>query len=154
MPSHSETRILPYSAEEMFAIVADIERYPEFVPGCVALRILDREKVGVVEKLAAEMRVSVQALREKYTSLVALDPNARTIEAHHIEGPFHHLDTIWRFVPRAEGCEVHFAVDFAFKNPVLSAFAGLVFEKITRKMTDAFVARARAVYGTSQDVEQ
>lgn len=154
MPAHEETRILPHSADEMFAVIADIERYPEFVPGCTALKITKRESAGRTEILTAEMLVSFQGLRERYTSLVTLDPDARTIEAHHLKGPFHHLDNYWRFLPHAKGSEVHFKVDFAFRNRILSAVAGLVFDRITRKMTDAFVARAEQIYGASHHAQQ
>ena len=154
MPSHEENRILPFAPEQMFAIVADIERYPEFVPGCDALRIVDYQKVGEIKRLTAEMVVSFQVLRERYTSSVTLDPEHGKIEAHHLKGPFHHLDTVWRFAPHAGGSEVNFRIDFAFKNPILSAASRLVFDKMARKMADAFVARAQAMYGASQHVQQ
>jgi len=154
MPAHEETRILPFTAEEMFAIVADVERYPEFVPGCVALRVLSREPKSGTERLTAEMVVAYQSLREKYTSLVMLDQKRGVIEAHHLTGPFDHLDTVWRFVSRGEGSEVHFKTDFAFRSRILSAVAGLVFERVARKMTDAFVARAAFVYGASHHAQQ
>src|SRR5580765_881843 len=120
MPLHQETRILPYTAEQMYAVVADIERYPEFLPWCSKLAIVSREKEGESELVTAEMAIAYGALRERYLSRVRLDPRALAIEARHIEGPFKRLDTRWRFVPLASGSEVHFLIDFAFRNPLLS----------------------------------
>jgi coenzyme Q-binding protein COQ10 len=156
VPSHRETRLLPYSAEQMFAVVADVEHYPDFVPGCAALQVRERtrDETGV-EYVTAEMVVAYHGLRERYTSRVKLDPAQRTIEARPVAGPFQRLDTLWQFTPRGQGCEVSFAIDFAFRNPLLSAVAGIAFDGMVRRMAEAFFARARAVYGEShQLVEQ
>jgi coenzyme Q-binding protein COQ10 len=154
MPYHEDIRQSPFTADEMFAVVADIERYPEFVPGCVAIRILERETDGYIETISAKMLVSYSALRETYTSKVTLDKGERTIDAHHIDGPFHHLDTKWEFLTTASGSEVKFFIDFAFRKRALAAPAGLVFDRMTRKMTDAFAARAEQLYGVSHHVQQ
>ena len=146
MPSHEETRLLPFSPEEMFAIVADIEKYPEFVPGCTSLRIRKREAVSDVVILTAEMLVSFKALRERYTSVVTLNRKDGAIDARHVEGPFDHLDTRWRFIPRDPGSEVHFAIDFAFRSRILSAASSLFFDGMARRTTDAFVKRAEKLY--------
>jgi coenzyme Q-binding protein COQ10 len=154
MPSHEEKRVLPFSASEMFAVVADIEKYPEFVPGCAGLRILDRKSAGNVETIIAEMMVSFGALRETYTSKVTLDRNKNIVDAHHIDGPFDHLDTRWCFVPRDSGSEVHFAIDFAFRNRLLAAASNLVFDRMVRKTTGAFIARAAQRHNASHHAQQ
>ena len=97
MPLHQESRILPYTAEQMYAVVADIERYPEFLPWCAKVVIRKRESEGNVESVIAEMRIAFHALHERYVSLVQLDRGALTIDARHVEGPFRRLDTRWRF---------------------------------------------------------
>lgn len=149
MPSHEERRVLPFSVNQMFAVVADIEKYPEFVPGCAALRILEREFAGEIETVIAEMVVSFGVLRETYTSKVTLDRNKGIIDACHLEGPFDHLDTRWRFLSQEPGSEVHFSIDFAFRNRLLAAASNLVFDQMVSKTTDAFVARAAQVDGAS-----
>lgn len=147
MPSHSEIRELPYTAEQMYAVVADVEHYPEFLPWCVALRVRSRERDGNANVLIADMTVSYHGVREHYVSRVRLDPIARTIEAMHIEGPFERLTNRWRFEPMARGSRIHFFIEFAFRNWFLSALAGLAFERTVMRMADAFVERARSLYG-------
>ncbi len=147
VPFHSETRELPYTVEQMYAVVADVERYPEFLPWCVALRMSKRSREGNMDVLIAEMTVSYHGVREHYISRVRLDASARTIEAVHIEGPFERLINRWRFEPLAKGCRIHFSIDFAFRNWFLSALAGVAFERTVMRMADAFVERARALYG-------
>jgi len=146
VPLHRETRIVPYSADEMYAVVADMERYPEFLPWCADLKILKREKEDGVECATAEMTVAYQGLRERYVSRVSLDPDARMIEARHVEGPFKRLDSRWRFVPLEHGSEIHFLIDFSFKNLLLSAVANVAFGYVVARMTEAFVNRAKALY--------
>lgn len=154
MPSHEEKRILPFGTSEMFAVVADIEKYPEFVPGCAGLRILEREATDHLETIIAEMTVSFGGLRETYTSKVTLDKNENTVEASHLDGPFDHLDTRWRFSRRESGSEVHFAIDFAFRNPLLATASNLVFYGMVRKMTRAFVTRAAQLHHASHHAQQ
>jgi coenzyme Q-binding protein COQ10 len=142
MKEHSETRVVPYTADLMYAVVADIERYPEFLPWVVALRIKSRAKEGAREILTAEMAVGYRGLRERYTSRVVLDPEVRKIDVVAIEGPFHCLENHWRFTPEGAGAKVDFRVAFAFSNRLLQMAAGSAFEKALMKMTDAFEARA------------
>jgi coenzyme Q-binding protein COQ10 len=146
MPFHRETRLLPYTAEQMYAVVADIERYPEFLPWCSKLAILKRETDEDVEFVTAEMFISFQMLNERYVSCVRLDASALIIEARHVEGPFKRLDTRWRFVPLAKGSEINFLIDFAFKSVLLSAIAGVAFGRVASKMQEAFIGRAKALY--------
>ena len=145
MKEHSETRIVPYTADLMYAVVADIERYPEFLPWVVALRIKSRAKEGAREIITAEMAVGYRTLRERYTSKVMLDPDARTIDVAAIEGPFHCLENHWRFMPDGESCKVDFRVKFEFSSRLLQMAAGSAFEKVLMKMTDAFEARAASL---------
>jgi coenzyme Q-binding protein COQ10 len=144
--SHRETRIVPYPAELMYAVVAEVEKYPEFLPWVVALRVLSRRENGVT----AEMVVGYAGLRERYTSEVALDPAARRIDAvqvpnGRIGGPFRQLQNHWHFIPQDDHCQVEFSILFEFKNPLLHKVAGLAFEGALLKMADAFEARAAAL---------
>lgn len=145
MTEHSESRIVPYTVDLMYAVVADVERYPEFLPWVVALRIKSRMQGNGCEILQAEMAVGYRALRERYTSRVTLDPVARVIDVVAVEGPFHRLENHWRFTPEGAGTRVDFRVVFEFSNRLLQAAAGHAFEKVLLKMTDAFEARAAAL---------
>jgi coenzyme Q-binding protein COQ10 len=145
MTEHSETRIVPYTADMMFSVVADVERYPEFLPWVVALRVKSRQTEGGREILLAEMAVGYRALRERYTSRVSLDRDARRIDVVAIEGPFHRLENHWRFTPDGTSARVDFAVAFEFSNRLLQKAAGGAFEKVLLKMTDAFEARAASL---------
>jgi coenzyme Q-binding protein COQ10 len=147
MSLHRETRIVPHLAEQMFAVVAAIDRYAEFLPWCSKVEIRKREVDGKVEYVTAEMFVSYLALQESYISRVRIDLPALIIETRHVKGPFKRLDSRWRFVPLARGSEVHFLIDFAFSNPLLSAVAGAAFGMVAAKMQQAFISRAEALYG-------
>ena len=145
MIEHSETRIVPYTADLMYAVVADVERYPEFLPWVVALRVKSRAIEGAREILLAEMAVGYRALRERYTSRVSLDPAARKVDVVAIEGPFHRLENHWHFTPLGPSTQVDFRVAFEFSSRLLQAAAGGAFEKVLLKMTDAFEARAASL---------
>jgi coenzyme Q-binding protein COQ10 len=139
--SHRETRFIPYPADLMYRVVADVEKYPEFLPWVVALRVLARREDG----LTAEMAVGYGGLRERYTSDVKLDPAAGTIDVVQSKGPFKTLENHWRFTSQGEGCEVEFSILFEFKSRLLHGVAGHAFEKVMLKMADAFEARAAAL---------
>ena len=148
---HRETRIVPYTAEQMYAVVAAIDRYPEFLPWCSGIRITGREMHGDVEFVTARMDVSYFAFRESYVSRVRLDFPALMIEARHVQGPFKKLDNRWRFVPlKTHGSEVHFLIDFSFSNPVFQAVAGAAFGLVAARMQEAFISRADSLYGESR----
>ncbi len=138
---HRERRLVPYPADLMYRVVAEVEHYPEFLPWVVGLRVKSRTEHEVI----AEMMVGYKGFRERYTSRVTLDPEHRRIDVEQTEGPFHHLANHWRFTPTEKGCEVDFAIDFAFKSRILGAVAGAAFEKALMKMTEAFEARARKI---------
>jgi len=143
--SHHETRLVPYPAELMYAVVSDVEKYPEFLPWVVALRVLSRRADG----MTAEMAVGYGGLRERYTSDVALDPAQHRIDVVQTKGPFKTLENHWRFTPKGEGCEVEFSIQFEFKSRLLHGVAGHAFEKVMLKMADAFEARAAALSRTT-----
>ena len=147
MPEHRETRLVPYSAALMFQVVSDVEKYPEFLPWVVALRVLSREPQEQGEILTAEMAVGYGALRERYTSRVTIDRAAHSIDVVEIKGPFKQLENHWKFVPRDQGCEVTFHIAFQFANRLLSAAADKAFGKIVLQMADAFEARAKTLSG-------
>jgi coenzyme Q-binding protein COQ10 len=145
VPEHRETRLVPYAADLMFQVVADIEKYPEFLPWVVALRVLSRATEGDTEILIAEMAVGYGALRERYTSRVILDRASLTVDVVEIKGPFKQLENHWRFTPNGDTCEVTFAIAFEFANRLLSAAADAAFGKVVLKMADAFEARAKVL---------
>ena len=122
----------------MYRIVADIERYPEFLPWVAALRVLSRDET----ELIAEMAVGYGPFRERYTSRVSLDPVSRSIDVVEIKGPFRRLENHWRFTPEDGGCRIDFSIAFEFSNPLLQVAASKAFEKVLLTMTDAFVTRA------------
>jgi len=136
---HRERRLVPYPADLMYRVVADVEHYPDFLPWVQALRVKSRSQNQVI----AEMLVGYRGLRERYTSRVTLDPRQRRIDVEQADGPFRHLQKHWQFMPRDSGCEVDFAIDFAFKSRFLGAVASAAFEKALLKMADAFEARAK-----------
>ena len=141
MREHSESRIVPYSADVMYRVVADVAHYPDFLPWVTALRMLPPQD----DALVAEMLVGFGPFRERYTSRIVLDPAARSVDVTAIKGPFRRLENRWRFTPTGEdraGCRIDFFVAFEFSNPLLQAAASQAFEKVMTKMTDAFVARA------------
>ncbi|HEX3808767.1 MAG TPA: type II toxin-antitoxin system RatA family toxin [Rhizomicrobium sp.] len=143
MPAHSESRIVPYTADLMYSIAADVERYPEFVPWCAALRVLSRGREGDKKILVAETVVGFKALRERYTSRVVLDPGARTIDVTLVEGVFRRLENHWRFTPMGAQSKLDFAIMFEFKSKMLSAIAGSAFSLVISRMTHAFEERAK-----------
>jgi coenzyme Q-binding protein COQ10 len=145
LPSHSESRILNHSPDFIYAIVADVERYPEFVPWCAGLRILSREKVAWGEVLWAETLVGYKALRERYTSRVELEPRVRRIDVTQTEGPFRQLENHWRFAPADGGCRVDFSILFEIRSRLLGRVAGAALGLVMTRMTDAFEDRARVL---------
>ena len=149
---HRETRLVPYTDELMYRVVADVEQYPKFLPWVAALRVLSRTRIGDGETVTAEMAVGYGALREKYTSRVILDPITRTIDVAQTNGPFKQLENHWRFTPEGAGCRVEFSIVYEFKSRILNAVAGAAFGKVYVKMADAFEARAKAL--SDQPVQQ
>lgn len=151
MHTYTETRILPYSPAQLFALVVDIEKYPEFLPWCRAARIVSREENGA---FLGELVISFSHLTERYTSRVtpvppALDSGEGHIEVALVNGPFSQLRNHWRFVPHAEGCEIHLDLAFQFKSKLLDKMLGGMFGRACEKMIAAFTSRAAALYPPS-----
>ena len=145
MPGIRETRTLPYSVEQMFDLVADVARYPEFLPWVIATRVKSDSETEMV----ADMLVGFKALREKFTSRVIKDRPGR-LEVIYIDGPMRDLDNVWHFRPLlGGGCALDFCVDFAFKNRMFEMLAGQYFDRAFRKMVAAFETRADELYGVT-----
>jgi len=142
MPSHKEERFLPFKPEQLFDLVADIERYPEFLPWCVGARINRREGNVVY----ADLMVGFKMLREKFTSKVTL-MRADRIEVEYLDGPFRYLKNQWLFLPKDDGCVIDFYIDFEFRSRVLRKIMQPLFHEAVRRMVSAFETRARALYG-------
>lgn len=147
MAHHAETKTLPYTPEQMFDLVADIARYPEFLPWCAAARIRSRRPDGEAEIVEADLVISFKVFRERFGSRVLLDAGAGHIRTEYLDGPFRHLRSDWYFRPAAEGCEVAFEVDFEFRNFVLQSAIGLVFNDAMHRIVRAFERRAAELYG-------
>ena len=145
MPRHTETRRLPYTPEQMFALVGDVARYPEFLPWVSAIRIRSNSETDLV----ADMIVGFKGLRETFTSKAAKTRPSR-IRVEYVDGPLKYLRNDWGFRPDGQGgCLVDFSVDFAFKNRVFEALAGQVFDRALRKMIGAFEERAAVLYASA-----
>ncbi|MCA2010629.1 type II toxin-antitoxin system RatA family toxin [Cereibacter sphaeroides] len=151
MPKHSENRLLPYSADQIYDLVADVARYPEFLPWTAAARIRSRtpvpERGEGAEKMEADLVISFKVFREKFGSRVVLLPAERRIETDYLDGPFKYLHSWWQMEPEGDGCRVRFEVDFEFRNAVLQNVIGLVFDQAMRRIVGAFEARAKQLYG-------
>lgn len=144
MPRHTETRRLPYTPEQMFALVGDVARYPEFLPWVSAIRVRSNSET----QLVADMVVGFKGLRETFTSKVEKTRSSRIL-VEYVDGPLKYLRNDWGFrADGASGCLVDFSVDFAFKNRVFEALAGQVFDRALRKMIGAFEGRAALLYAS------
>jgi coenzyme Q-binding protein COQ10 len=151
LPSFRDERRVRHKAEEMFDLVADVERYPEFVPLCKALRVRSRrpERDGR-EMLIADMTVGYKVFRERFTSRVMLDKPRLRVVVKYIDGPFSHLENIWTFWDEPDDGDVSrvgFFIDYEFRSRTLSALMGSLFDAAFRKFARAFEERADAVYG-------
>ena len=135
---------MPYSAEQMFDLVADVARYPEFLPWVVGTRV----RANSDTEMTADLLVGFNALREKFTSRIEKVWPSR-IQVFYLDGPMRDLDNVWKFIPTPDGCEVDFAVSFTFRNAVFEALAGQYFNRAFRKMVSAFEARANVLYGSN-----
>ncbi|WP_127089348.1 type II toxin-antitoxin system RatA family toxin [Aquabacter cavernae] len=149
MPAFSSTRVVGHSPADMFDLVADVERYPEFVPLCSGLRIRRRNRSDEgVEILVADMTVAYKLIRETFTSRVTLDRPRLVIHVEYLDGPFSRLDNRWEFHPAAgERCEVKFHISYEFRSRTLGLLMGAMFDAAFRRFADAFEKRADEVYG-------
>ena len=142
MPTHAEQRLLPYTAEQLFDLVADVERYPEFLPWCVGARIRERHAGLII----ADLIIGFKMFRERFTSRVALDP-PRRIDVEYTEGPFRYLNNHWVFEKVPGGCRIDFFVEFEFKSRLLQRMIEMLFGEAVRRMVAAFEHRAEQLYG-------
>lgn len=160
MPSFQSSRRVAHAPDEMFALVADVEAYPQFVPLCQALTIRRRTlRDPATEILVADMRVGYKAIRETFTSRVTLEKDSLKILVEYIDGPFSRLQNRWVFRPLAnpdggpaKACSVDFHITYEFRNPVLALLMGTMFDRAFRKFAAAFEARADEVYGKGQKI--
>lgn len=149
MPKHHETRPLPYTAQEMYDLVADVGSYPKFLPWTAAARIRSRTpRPDGSEVMEADLVISFKVFRERFGSRVVLWPDQQKIDTEYLDGPFKYMRSNWAFRDRAAGgCEVEFFVDFEFKNAILQKIIGVVFNEAVQRMVKAFEARAVDLYG-------
>jgi coenzyme Q-binding protein COQ10 len=150
MPTHAEQRRLPYSAKQLFDLVADVKRYPEFLPWCVGARIRERTD----KLLVADLLIGFRMVRERFTSRVVLSPYDR-IDVAYSEGPFRYLTNHWVFLPQPDGgCVIDFFVDFEFRSRLLQKVIEMLFNEAVKRMVSAFETRARQLYGAPTAGEQ
>jgi coenzyme Q-binding protein COQ10 len=152
VPAFHDHRLVRHQAAQMFDLVADVERYPEFVPLCKALRVRSRKpEADGVETLVADMTVGYKLIRETFTSRVTLDRPNLKVRVEYIDGPFSRLENIWTFTDEAEGAgsRVGFFIDYEFKSRTFGVLMGSMFDAAFRKFASAFERRADAIYGRS-----
>ncbi len=142
MPTHAQRKVLRHSPEQMYDIVADVRRYPEFLPWCAAARIIEQDD----KQLIADMSIGFKMFRESFRSEVALE-RPHEVQVKYLNGPFRYLNNTWKFNPHPQGCEVDFFVDFEFRSAILQGAIGLVFNEAVQLMVRAFERRAMALHG-------
>jgi coenzyme Q-binding protein COQ10 len=149
MPQFSTRRMVHHNAGDMFALVADVERYPEFVPLCRSLRVIRRiEEPEGVDIIVAEMTIAYKFVRERFTSKVTLDHSNLQILVEYLDGPFSHMENRWEFEPRGDhACEISFSISYEFRSRALGLMMGAMFDTAFRRFAAAFEKRADQVYG-------
>ena len=150
MPSFRSERRVRHTAQEMFDLVADVERYPEFVPLCTSLRVRSRKPEGEGrETLIADMSVGYKLIRERFTSRVTLDRPQLRVEVRYVDGPFRHMENLWTFAdePGGRNSLITFFIDYEFRSRTLASLMGSVFDAAFRKFSSAFEKRANTLYG-------
>ncbi|MDP2121487.1 MAG: type II toxin-antitoxin system RatA family toxin [Hoeflea sp.] len=150
MPTYETTRIVPHSPRQMFDLVADVERYPEFLPLCEATSIRERKERDGKTLLIVEMTVGYKAIRETFATQDLLKPDELEIDVKYLDGPFKYLDNKWSFETHGEGgCQVRFFIDYEFKSRMLGMLMGSMFDRAFRMFSEAFEKRAQAIYGNA-----
>jgi coenzyme Q-binding protein COQ10 len=148
MPMFNSTRRVKHSPAEMYALVADVEKYPQFLPLCEGLTVRRRTpREGGGEVVLADMTVGYKAIRETFTSRVTLDPANLKILVEYVDGPFRYLENRWSFRPLDSGSEVGFFISYEFASRMLGLLMGAMFDKAFHKFAEAFEKRADAIYG-------
>ena len=146
MPTHTEKRIMPYTAKQMYDLVADIETYPDFLPWCAATRIRKVTKDSHKTIIEADLIIAFKVFRERFGSRVTLKAEKFSIDVEYLDGPFKYLNNHWIFRDVDGGCEADFFVDFEFKSRVLQALIGVVFNEAMQRIVKAFEMRADDLY--------
>jgi coenzyme Q-binding protein COQ10 len=144
---HVVTRLLPYTPEQLFTLVGDVEAYPQFVPWITAMRTWNGRADALVSTVDAEAQVGFSFLREKFATRVRRDAAALTVDVSLLYGPFKRLSNQWRFLPNEAGTTVEFVIDFAFKSRMLDAMLAANIDKAASKLIGCFEDRARTIYG-------
>ena len=147
MPRHHEKRVLPYRAEQMYLLVADVASYPKFLPWTAAARIRSRKPIAGGEVMEADLVISFKVFRERFGSRVTLWPEAQKIDTEYLDGPFKFLKSTWAFRDVEGGCEVEFFVDFEFRNAILQGIIGMMFNEAMQRVVRAFEVRAAELFG-------
>lgn len=147
MPTHHEIKRLPYTAQQMYDLVADVGSYPKFLPWNSAARIRSRRPIPGGEVMEADLVISFKVFRERFGSRVTLWPEMKKIETEYIDGPFKHMKSTWSFRDVEGGSEVDFFVDFEFRNAILQGIIGVVFNDAMQRVVRAFERRAAELHG-------
>lgn len=147
MPVHHETKFLPYTAQQMYDLVADVASYPKFLPWTAAARINSVVDKDDHQEMLADLVISFKVFREKFGSRVLLWPQKHQIDTAYLDGPFKHMESRWNFKDTDGGCEVDFHVDFEFRNPLLQGAAGMFFNEAMQRVVRAFERRAADLHG-------
>ena len=142
MPTYGDRKLVGYSPEQLYDLVADVEKYPQFLPWCVGAVVQSRSQ----SELVADLRIGFGPFRESFTSRVTLEPSHK-IQVRYENGPFKYLNNQWVFIADPNGAKVDFWVDFEFRSKLLQKAIGVVFNEAVRRMVGAFLKRARDVYG-------
>ena len=150
MPQFETRRPVKHSPDQMFDLIADVEKYPQFLPLCEGLTVRSRKERDGKELLVADMTVGYKAIRETFTTQVLLNKAERIIDVKYIDGPFKYLDNRWSFEAMGEGgCSVNFFIDYEFKSRILGAVMGSMFDRAFRMFSEAFEKRADTIYATA-----
>jgi coenzyme Q-binding protein COQ10 len=150
VPGFSTTRRVAFTPRQMFDLVADVEKYPQFLPLCEGLSVRKRGRTGDKEVLIADMTVGYRAIRETFTSRVTLDPGQLLVHAGSVpeypSGPFRRVENNWTFAEAPGGCDVAFSINYEFKSTLMQMLVGGLFDRVFRRYTQAFEERAEAIY--------
>lgn len=142
MTIHAEKRVVSHTPEQLYALVLDVQKYPQFLPWCLAARV----KSQTESELTADLIIGFNMFRETFTSYVEFDSDKLVIDVRYAEGPFKHLTNNWKFLPHEDGCEIDFYVDFEFNSRLLQSVIETLFTEAVRRMVRAFEARADKLY--------
>ena len=145
MTTHSEQKFVPFTPDQLFAMVSDVQSYPKFLPWCVGARIRSADD----ELIVADLMIGYKLLRERFTSRVTLDREKWKIETEFTDGPFKFLRNQWEFKSCPEGCQIVFLVEFEFRSTVLQKLVSVLFNEVVLRMVSAFEKRAYFLYGNT-----